>query len=37
VITYDILIATIPHRHEKLCELLFLLDGQVQEGVVECG
>jgi len=30
---YDILIATIPHRHEKLCGLLAELDRQWQPGL----
>ena len=31
--TYDILIATIPHRHDKLVSVLDALDPQMQEGV----
>jgi len=30
--SYDILIATIPHRHERLCALLAGLDRQMQPG-----
>lgn len=30
--TYDVLICTIPHRHEKLCALLAELDQQAQPG-----
>jgi hypothetical protein len=32
-VTWQILIPTIPHRHDKLCALLAVLDAQVQPGV----
>lgn len=32
--TWDILIPTIPHRHEQLCGLLALLDSQIQGSVI---
>lgn len=32
-VTWDILISTLPHRHEKLCDLLAELDRQWQPGL----
>lgn len=36
MITWDILVITIPHRHRQLCGLLASLGGQMQPGVAVC-